>query len=73
VQDFSVAAQKDGRRVRVGGSAVLVPGHPSGSCSAGVDRLGCLSGIKMWVSNHAHEIELFYLPAYARATTPTNI
>jgi transposase len=26
--------------------------------------------IKTWVSNHAHEIELFYLPAYAPDHNP---
>ena len=31
------------------------------------------SQVKSWVAAHAHEIELFYLPAYAPTTIPTNI
>ena len=30
------------------------------------------SKVKKWVANHAHEIELFYLPASRPTTTPTN-
>ncbi len=28
------------------------------------------SKVRTWVSNHAHEIELFYLPAYAPDHNP---